>query len=54
VPGIGAPLAPVRDKRFVRGLHHWNDRWLHITKGVGNLHGVRLNCRPEVSLLTLT
>ena len=54
VPGLGAPLAPVRDKRYVRGLHHWNDRWLHITKGVGNLHGVRLNCRPEVSLLTLT
>ncbi|MBR90360.1 MAG: phosphodiesterase [Verrucomicrobiales bacterium] len=53
VPGIGAPFAPVRDKRFVRGLHQWNNRWLHITKGVGNLHGVRLNCRPEVSLLTL-
>ena len=53
IPGLGAPLAPVRDKRYVRGLHNWNDRWLHITKGVGNLHGVRLNCRPEVSLLTL-
>ena len=54
VPGLGAPFAPVRDKRYVRGLHHWNERWLHITKGVGNLHGVRLNCRPEVSILTLT
>jgi predicted MPP superfamily phosphohydrolase len=43
----------VKDRRFVKGLHRWNDRWLHITKGVGNLHGVRLNCRPEVSLLTL-
>ena len=54
VPGIGAPFAPVRDKRYVKGLHEWEGRWLHITKGVGNLHGVRLNCRPEVSLLTLT
>ena len=54
VPGLGAPLAPVLDKRYVHGLHNWNNRWLHITKGVGNLHGTRLNCRPEVSLLTLS
>lgn len=54
LPGIGTPFAPIRDKRYVRGLHRWNDRWLHITKGVGNLHGMRFNCRPEVSVLTLT
>lgn len=53
LPGIGTPFAPIRDKRYVRGLHRWNDRWLHITKGVGNLHGMRFNCRPEVSVLTL-
>jgi predicted MPP superfamily phosphohydrolase len=51
---FGTPFAPVRDKRYVRGLHRWNDRWIHITAGVGNLHGIRLNCRPEVNLLTLT
>lgn len=54
LPLLGTPFAPVRDKRFVKGLHRWNDRWIHITKGVGNLHGLRFNCRPEVSLLTLT
>jgi predicted MPP superfamily phosphohydrolase len=53
LPVIGTPFAPIRDKRYVRGLHRWNDRWLHITKGVGNLHGMRFNCRPEVSVLTL-
>jgi hypothetical protein len=53
LPLIGAPFAPVNDKRFVQGLHRWNGRWIHITKGVGNLLGVRFNCRPEVSLLTL-
>lgn len=53
LPLIGAPFAPVRDKRFVKGLHRWESRWIHITKGVGNLLGVRFNCRPEVSLLTL-
>jgi uncharacterized protein len=50
---FGTPFAPVQDKRYVRGLHPWNNRWIHITKGVGNLHGMRFNCRPEVSLLTL-
>jgi len=50
---FGTPFAPVRDRRYVRGLHRWSNRWIHITKGVGNLHGMRLNCRPEISLLTL-
>lgn len=54
VPGLGAPLAPVKDKRYVRGLHQLGERWLHISKGVGNLHGLRLNCRPEVSLLNIS
>jgi len=53
LPFFGTPFAPVRDKRFVEGLHRWEERWIHVTRGVGNLHGVRLNCPPEVSLLTL-
>jgi predicted MPP superfamily phosphohydrolase len=51
---LGTPFAPVRDRRYVRGLGKWNDRWIHVTAGVGNLHGLRLNCRPDVSLLTIT
>lgn len=51
LPFLGAPFAPVRDKRYVAGLKPWHDRWIHVTKGVGNLHGVRFNCRPEVSLV---
>jgi uncharacterized protein len=55
VPWLGAtPFAPVRDKRFVAGLHRWDDRWIHVTKGVGSVYGVRINCPPEVSFLTLT
>ena len=46
-----APRLPVDDKRFVAGLYHWEDRWLYITRGVGNLHGIRFACRPEVSVL---
>jgi predicted MPP superfamily phosphohydrolase len=54
LPVFGTPFAPVQDTRFVKGLHRWENRWLHVTKGVGNLHGLRFNCRPEISLLTLT
>lgn len=54
LPLIGTPFAPVRDKRFVAGLRRWNDRWVHVTKGIGNLYGMRINCRPEASFLTLT
>jgi predicted MPP superfamily phosphohydrolase len=51
LPLLGTPFAPVEDHRFVEGLHHWQDRLIHITRGVGNLHGLRFNCRPEVSFL---
>ncbi len=54
LPLIGTPFAPVSDQRFVQGLHRWKDRWIHITRGVGNIYGLRINCPPEVSFLTLT
>ncbi len=54
LPLIGEPFAPIQDKRFVRGLYRWEERWLHISAGVGALHTARFNCRPEVSVLTLT
>jgi predicted MPP superfamily phosphohydrolase len=53
LPFVGEPFAPIRDRRFVRGLHRWENRWLHITAGIGALHTARFNCRPEVSLLSL-
>ncbi len=54
VPMIGTPFAPVQDQRYVAGLHRWEQRWLHVTKGIGNVFGMRINCPPEVSFLTLT
>ncbi len=54
VPWLGAtPFAPVRDQRFVAGLRPWNERWIHVTKGIGSVFGVRINCPPEISCLTL-
>jgi len=54
MPLIGAPFNPVIDKRFLAGMYCWQGRQIHITKGVGNVFGLRFNCRPEISLLTLT
>lgn len=53
LPVLGTPFAPVKDHRLVEGLHNCNGRWVHITRGVGNLLGIRINCPPEVSLITL-
>ena len=53
LPFLGAPFAPVRDRQFSEGLHRWEGRWIHVTRGVGNVHGIRINCRPQLSLLTL-
>lgn len=53
LPFIGPLLAPVMDKRFLEGLHFWQDRWIHVTRGVGNVHGIRINCRPQVSVIEI-
>ena len=53
LPFIGTPLAPVVDHRYVAGLNAWSGRWIYTTRGVGSLHGIRINCPPEVSLLTI-
>ncbi|HEX5227147.1 MAG TPA: phosphodiesterase YaeI [Bryobacteraceae bacterium] len=54
LPFLGAHFVPVRDKRFIAGLKEWNGRQVYITRGVGNVRGVRINCRPEVTILDLT
>jgi len=53
LPFIGAPATSIQDPRFLEGLHKWDGRWVYVTRGVGNLYGVRFNCPPEVSLITL-
>jgi uncharacterized protein len=53
LPLIGERFVPVRDKRFIAGLKQWNGRQVYVTRGVGNIDGVRVNCRPEVTILDL-
>lgn len=47
------PYVPIKDRRFLEGLHRWNGRQVHVTRGVGAILRSRLNCRPEVSILDL-
>lgn len=47
------PVLPVADRSMTDGVYAWKGRKIHITRGVGNLHGVRFACRPEVSLLEI-
>ena len=51
LPLIGAPVLPVDDRRFAEGLHRFQARHIYVSRGIGNLHGVRFNCRPWVSVL---
>lgn len=52
-PGGFAPFAPVRDHSLIKGLHRYRGKLIHITPGIGNLHGLRLNSRPEISILNV-
>lgn len=54
LPFVGTPFAPVKDMRFVNGLYPYEGRFLHVSPGVGNLHGIRFNCRPEISVLDVS
>lgn len=51
LPIIGTPFAPVQDHRYVYGLNPWNGRLIHTTSGIGNVSGLRFNCRPEIAML---
>lgn len=53
VPVLGLSPAPVKDRRYVKGLKPWNDRLVYVSAGVGSIGGVRFDCRPQVSLLEL-
>jgi uncharacterized protein len=54
LPFLGERFVPVRDKRFIAGLKQWNGRQVYVTRGVGSIRGVRVNCRPEVTILDVS
>ncbi len=54
LPGIGAPVLPYLGRKYPAGRFRVGEMWLYVNRGVGLIRpAVRLNCRPEVTLLTL-
>ena len=49
----GTPFCVVNDKRYISGLNRWGNRWIHTSRGVGTVAGIRVNCPPEVTLLEI-
>jgi predicted MPP superfamily phosphohydrolase len=55
VPGYGAISLPSWGKRYQMGAYAVDGRQLYVHRGLGTVDDhVRLNCRPEITLLTLT
>lgn len=55
LPLIGAPLLPLWARKYPIGLQRVQDTWVYTNRGLGVVDPpVRLNCRPEITLLTLT
>ncbi len=54
IPGIGAPWLPPLGRRYPRGIYQVGKLTLYTNIGIGTIHApVRLNCPPEITLITL-
>ena len=55
LPGVGAPLLPPLGRRYLRGLCQAPTHPVYTSRGLGGVPPyLRLNCPPEVAVLTLT
>lgn len=55
IPGLGAPLLPIKNRRYAKGLVDTEWGWIYITKGVGcTTPPIRLFTRPEIAVLELS
>jgi len=55
LPWIGAILTPFMGHRYPMGMYRVGDMQLYVSRGIGVTFpgSIRLNCRPEVTCLTL-
>ena len=54
LPLVGPVLSPSKfGSRFASGEFYVKPTTLHVTRGVSGAHLLRINCRPEISLLML-
>lgn len=55
VPFVGALTLPSWGRRFDAGLFRRGERALYVNRGIGTVRfHVRMNCRPEITLLELS
>ena len=52
-PGLGSPFLPPFGRKYPMGLYRVRSAWLYTNRGVGVTAPIRLNCRPEITLLEL-
>lgn len=53
VPGLGSPFLPPYGRRYDMGLFKVGNMQLYVNRGLGVTVPIRLNCRPEVTLVEL-
>jgi predicted MPP superfamily phosphohydrolase len=54
IPGYGAPILPQLGRKYPMGLNRVNNLQVYTNRGIGMVFPpVRLNCPPEVTLITL-
>jgi len=54
-PFLDPPRVPVRNGRYVSGFYDLGDeRTLYINRGIGHGLKARFNCRPEITVFTLS
>ena len=53
IPFVGAPLLPVENTEYARGLHRIAGGYAYVNRGVGLLRKVRFNCRPEIAFFVV-
>lgn len=54
IPGIGAPWLPPLARNYPRGLYKIENLILYTNVGIGTIRApIRINCVPEVTLITL-
>lgn len=54
IPGVGAPWLPPLARKYPRGLYQIENMMLYTNIGIGTIRApIRINCIPEVTLITL-
>lgn len=53
IPLLGAPVLPIENREYDAGLFELGAQRLYVNRGLGCLHQVRFDCRPEITVFTM-